>query len=245
MREHAVVRMPSVQNKSLMPSGSPSSGPPSPRARRSSDARAMARARSGVSSTKALSARALATASRCASVSSIAENSFWRSASRACASVSKVRSVIRPSGRRRKMGFGRPASARSWPALRAWDYPTRPAPAAAARENPKTAPRPLPDRRVSTNPGFRDSSAKWRLVRRRGTLFHHLRNEEKVMLVRRGIGDDGVGNAAIGYLVVAHLHRHRRDRGHRLDAFDIGFGQLLDKGKDGVEFALKARHFVF
>src|SRR5215475_10168920 len=62
--EHAVVRTPSVQNRSLMPSGRPSSEPPSPFASRASEACAISRARSGVSSTKALTARALAMAAR-------------------------------------------------------------------------------------------------------------------------------------------------------------------------------------
>src|SRR5882724_12448623 len=42
--EHAVVRTPLVQNRSLMPSGMPSSGPPSPFCSFASDARAIARA---------------------------------------------------------------------------------------------------------------------------------------------------------------------------------------------------------
>src|SRR5690349_20390621 len=49
MREHAVVRTPLVQNRSLMPNGMPSSRPPSPFASRASDAFAIARACSGVS----------------------------------------------------------------------------------------------------------------------------------------------------------------------------------------------------
>ena len=42
--EHAVVRTSLVANRSLMPSGMPASGPPSPLAIRASTARAMARA---------------------------------------------------------------------------------------------------------------------------------------------------------------------------------------------------------
>ena len=57
MREAAVVCTPSVQNRSLMASGTPSSRPASPLARRASEALAMSRARSGVSVMKALSAR--------------------------------------------------------------------------------------------------------------------------------------------------------------------------------------------
>ena len=51
MREHAVVRTPSVQNRSLTPIGMPSSGPASPRESRTSASAAWARACSGVSST--------------------------------------------------------------------------------------------------------------------------------------------------------------------------------------------------
>ena len=62
MREPAVVSTPSVQNRSLMASGMPSIGSAAPRAMRSSEACAMASARSGVSHTKALSGRAAAIA---------------------------------------------------------------------------------------------------------------------------------------------------------------------------------------
>ena len=39
--------------------------------------------------------------------------------------------------------------------------------------------------------------------------------------------------------VGAFLHLHRRHRGHRLDALDIDFRQLLDKGQHRVQFALQ------
>src|SRR5215468_5720739 len=55
--EQAVVRKPLVANRSLTPRGMPASGPPAPLAMTASLARAMSRACSGVSSTKALSAR--------------------------------------------------------------------------------------------------------------------------------------------------------------------------------------------
>src|SRR5690606_15178954 len=48
MLEPAVVCTPSVQNRSLMPSGAPSSAPPSPLARRASEARACSSALSAV-----------------------------------------------------------------------------------------------------------------------------------------------------------------------------------------------------
>src|SRR3954466_3945887 len=53
--EHAVVRTSLVANRSLTPSGMPPSGPPSPFASLASASRAMLRACSGVSITKALS----------------------------------------------------------------------------------------------------------------------------------------------------------------------------------------------
>ena len=63
MFEQAVERTPSVQNRSLMPSGAPSSTPASPLARRASEALAISMAFSGVSRTKAFSGLAAATAS--------------------------------------------------------------------------------------------------------------------------------------------------------------------------------------
>ena len=83
MREPAVVSTPSVQNRSLIASGIPSSGRGSPRAMRRSDSAAISSARSGVSVMKALSDRPAAIASRCAVVSSVAENSFLRRPARA------------------------------------------------------------------------------------------------------------------------------------------------------------------
>src|SRR6476469_998284 len=68
--EHAVVRTSLVANRSLIPSGMPASGPPSLLAILASAAVAIARAFSGVSSTKALSERAASIAVRCASVNS-------------------------------------------------------------------------------------------------------------------------------------------------------------------------------
>src|ERR1700682_1488650 len=93
MCEHAVERTPSVQNMSLMASGMPSSGPALPAAMRASEAFAIALARSGVSSTKALSARAFSIAATWASASSTAEKDFFFSPSRASAKVSEVSSL--------------------------------------------------------------------------------------------------------------------------------------------------------
>lgn len=64
------------------------------------------------------------------------------------------------------------------------------------------------------------------------------------MFVRRRIGDYCVGNAAVGDLVFPHLHRHCRDRGHRLNTFNLNFRQLLDEGENRVEFAAKVFNFA-
>ncbi len=173
--------MPVVQNKSLMPSGRPSSGPPSPFANRASDARAMSRARSGVSSTKALSARAFSMAARCASASSSAENPFCATRRAPAPSVSAVRSLIRPWDRRRKMDYSPPASA-----LAMLSPPTsRPL---AGRLRRRRVPLGLHRQRLhrksrkqridggwivrlQQDPGCRDKRARSRLVHRRGTVI--------------------------------------------------------------------------
>src|SRR5580700_472664 len=242
MCEHAVVRTPSVQNKSLMPSGRPSSGPPCPFAICASDARAISSARSGVSSTKALSARALSIAARCDSASSVAENSLLRRPSRACANA--VRSVIRWSDRHTKTGFWSQALP-PHRALPASARPNRPASAMAAPENRRTAFPPPQDRLDSAIPCSRDKRARWRLVRRPCTwLFHHLGDDEEVILMGRRVGDDGVRDATVGHFVLAHFHRHRRHRRHRLNTRDVDLAELLDEGQDRVELALQTGHLV-
>src|SRR5277367_5788693 len=90
--EPAVDRTPLVQKRSLMPKGAPSSGPASPDARRMSEALAISIACSGVSRTKALSARALSTASIWALVSSADEMDLSARPSSAALSVSDVSS---------------------------------------------------------------------------------------------------------------------------------------------------------
>src|SRR4029079_9796854 len=91
MCEQAVVRTPLVQNRSLMPSGMPSSAPAFPCFNLLSLAAAISSARSGVLSMKALSASLAASiASTCARASSSAENDFLAKPSRASAMVSSV-----------------------------------------------------------------------------------------------------------------------------------------------------------
>jgi hypothetical protein len=92
--EHAVVRTSRVANRSLIPSGMPSSGAPSPLAILASASRAMARAWSGVSSTNALSARAASIALRWASVNSSEVKDLLARPDLASAIVSDVKSVI-------------------------------------------------------------------------------------------------------------------------------------------------------
>src|SRR5215217_3109718 len=90
--EAAVERTPWVQNRSLMPSGAPSSGPASPEAMRASEAAAISSAFSGVSRTNAFSGRAPSTAATWALVISTAENALLLRPSRAALRVSLVRS---------------------------------------------------------------------------------------------------------------------------------------------------------
>src|SRR6185295_6713963 len=94
MCEPEVVSTPSVQNRSLMASGTPSSRPPSPLARRASEALAISRSLSGVSVTNALRPRAASTPRTCASASSFDENCFLASPSSAPAMVRSVRAAI-------------------------------------------------------------------------------------------------------------------------------------------------------
>src|SRR5690606_2432162 len=97
----ACVCTPLVANRSLMPSGMPSSAPPLPLARRSSEAFAIERAISCVTATYALNAALCASiAVRYASVNSVAVISLACSLVRASAMVSCVRSVMkRPLGK--------------------------------------------------------------------------------------------------------------------------------------------------
>jgi hypothetical protein len=75
-------------------------------------------------------------------------------------------------------------------------------------------------------------------------LFHHFRHKKEVILARRRIRHDGVGDAAVGHLVLTHLHRHRRHRRHWLDARNIDLRELLDESQHGVELALKMLDLV-
>src|SRR5262245_31179495 len=74
-------------------------------------------------------------------------------------------------------------------------------------------------------------------------LLDHFRHQEEVIFRRRRILQDVVRGRAVVDDVGAHLHFHRRHRGHRLDALDIDFRQLLDKGQHRVQFALQMGNF--
>src|SRR5262245_54997336 len=78
----------------------------------------------------------------------------------------------------------------------------------------------------------------------RNASFHHLRDQEEVVLAYRRILDDVFRDTAIGHNVRAFFHRHGRHRGHWLDSLDVHLLQLLDKRKHGVEFAAKMLDFV-
>src|SRR5262245_15326313 len=76
-------------------------------------------------------------------------------------------------------------------------------------------------------------------------LFHHLRHHKETVLRRRRVLDDVVEDAAIGDHVLALLHVHGSDRGHRLDALDVDFRQLLHEGKDGIELPPQVLDLIF
>ena len=92
--ERAVVRMPFVQYKSLIPSGSPSRPAAMPFWMRSSDVMAFARAISGVSSTYALSYRLASICFKLAVVSSTDEIFLAAKASRVSTRVRFSKSDI-------------------------------------------------------------------------------------------------------------------------------------------------------
>ena len=64
------------------------------------------------------------------------------------------------------------------------------------------------------------------------------------MFVRRCVGNDCIGNPTVGDLVFPHFQRHWRDRGHRLDGFNINFRQLFDEGENRVELAAEVFNFT-
>ena len=65
-----------------------------------------------------------------------------------------------------------------------------------------------------------------------------------MLLHRRRILEDLIGNAAVGHHVRPFLHLHGHDRGHRLDPVDVDLGQLLHEGEDGVELFAQVLDFV-
>src|SRR5260370_35467822 len=79
---------------------------------------------------------------------------------------------------------------------------------------------------------------------RERSLLNDLRNQEEMAFSRGRIAHDVVRYVAVGDLVLALLHVHRRDRGHRLDALDVHPGELLDESKNCVELALEVFDLV-
>jgi len=65
------------------------------------------------------------------------------------------------------------------------------------------------------------------------------------MFVRRRIGDNCIGNAAVGDFVCSHLHCHRGDGCHRFDTVNRNFRQLLNEGENGIELATKILDLIF
>src|SRR6266700_1918037 len=244
--EHAVVRTSLVANRSLIPSGMPASGPPSPLAILASTARAMSRARSGVSITKTLSARAASIASRCASVSSSDVKDLFARPALASARVNDVKSVIyRPDCRRTATAFCR------WPGRRFFGRPCRRLRADRARR-----PSPCRDRRPCPDaPSRRDSSCRpHRPFHRRradtsdfpfdrNNLLNDLGHQKEVIFRGRRIPDHVVRDLAVIDHVRALFHFHWHHRGHRFDAIDVHFAELFDKGQHRIQLALQMRNF--
>jgi len=65
-----------------------------------------------------------------------------------------------------------------------------------------------------------------------------------MIFARRRVGEHGIRNTAVGDPILAHCHRHRHHRGHRLDAGDIDFRELLDEGEHGVELTAQVLDLV-
>jgi hypothetical protein len=75
-------------------------------------------------------------------------------------------------------------------------------------------------------------------------LFDHPRHE-KVLAVRiRRVAQHRVGILAVIHHVGALFHRHRRHRGHGLDALDIDLLQLLHERQNGIDLATQVLDFV-
>src|SRR4029079_16111802 len=223
MCEHAVERMPAVQNMSLIASGMPSSGPALPDAIRASDALAISVARSGVSNTNALSGRAFSIAKRYAAASSRTEKDFFFTPSPSSAKLNDVNSVTelaRP-----------PFVARVVPD----SGPLLQRPARTQRTDPRrwhSCQRPfVPLRGRRPSPNIQ--------VHRRCTLLHHLRHQEEVVFAHRRVLDDVFGNTAIGHNVGAPFHGHRSDRRHTFDPLYIHFAELIDRGQSTIQLALE------
>src|SRR4029079_13854798 len=65
------------------------------------------------------------------------------------------------------------------------------------------------------------------------------------MMIRgRRVPDDVISDLAIIDHVGALFHFHRRNRGHRFNAIDIDFRQLLHEGQHRIQLALQMRNLA-
>src|SRR5579862_2632157 len=87
--------------------------------------------------------------------------------------------------------------------------------------------RPCPTRSPGQARGWLNDSLR--------ASFNHLRHGEEFAGAGGGVGENRSRHFAVGHDVLAHLHLHGDDRGHRLDAGDIDLVQLLDETEDRIE----------
>src|SRR5450756_867191 len=230
MCEQAVVRTFAVANKSFTASGMPSSGPALPAWMRASLAFAIALARSGVSSTQALSTRAFSMAAISVSASSTAEKFFFFRPSRASANVSEFKSLTAFHYRfaliRRRWRGGRGC--------------VRGRIAGKVRGIVGTRARKA-GRRCGRQIVQRDQQSE---LTGDAHLLDHFWNQEEIVRALRRVLEHRLGVVAGRDHVVPLLHRHRRHRGHRLDALDVHLLQLLDEGEHGVELGAQVLHLA-
>src|ERR1043166_8729205 len=72
----------------------------------------------------------------------------------------------------------------------------------------------------------------------------HSRDHEIVAFPRGRVLENAFRIPTVAPHVLALLHQHGRDRGHRVDAGYVDFIKLLDKGKDSVQLALQMLDLV-
>ena len=72
--------------------------------------------------------------------------------------------------------------------------------------------------------------------------FDDFRNDEKMVVARRRIGDHGFRPGMVGHPVSPHRHAHRDHRRHRFDSGHVDRIEVLHKGENGVELGLQVRN---